>query len=311
MDVLIRKSDASSVQSWTNGVTGKVHHPDNPLGALTMGAGTARPLDLGDFIIVSATMVNANYNPLTHVRSGPEITVGQDYAATVTYTLTAIPLSEVVTWKKGILSDVLTVKKSPFTWDDGDGAANYRLDGDIKDWMFMGAATFFSNGGAVGWRLDGTQTIWPLPGLFPRDNDDLQLVNMNKTTGAISPLTYAASDPGAGEYTIVSTSAVGVVVRSGAAGTAGDFIIGAVVPPANWPWLTAAVVKKTWTQAQYRAYLWAAFAHLWACTGRYYGLYNAIVGVTGTDAEKIEKLTNPEDPAYVDLTTGWPETSVN
>lgn len=257
------------------------------------------------------------YDPLKQTRTGPTgvsigdpVTPGAD-SVTGTYTLTDLTLDQVVSWKKGILSDVLTSKKSPFTWDDGSGEDAYRLDGDLRDWMFMVATTFFSNGGAVGWRLDGTQVIWPLPGLFPRDHDDLQLVVVNKTNGAVTPLTYAASNPGASEYTITTTLGVGAIVTLGAAGTAGNFLIGAVVPGADWPWLTAAVVKKTWTQAQYRNYLWAVFAHLWACAGRYYALYNAIVGVTGTDAEKIDKLTNPENPAYVDLSGGWPATSVN
>lgn len=257
------------------------------------------------------------YNPLTHTRSavagvgiGDPVTPGAD-SVTGTYTLTALSLDAVVAWKKDQLSNILSAKKSPFAWDDGGGTANYRLDGDIKDWMFLVAANYFSNGGAVGWRLDGSQVIWPLPGLFPRTNADLQVVVVNKTNGAVSTLTYAASNPGATEYTITTTLGTGVVITLGAGGTAGNFLVAAVVPPADWPWLTAAVVKKTWTQAQYRAFLWAAFAQLWGCAGRYYALHTAITSVTGTDEEKIAKLTNPDDPGYIDLTTGWPETSVN
>lgn len=307
-----------------------IHHTDNVIdvaaGHLPASWGGSSGLDKatpeslkakGWLPVVYVNNPDIPYNPLTHTRSavagvgvGDPVTPGAD-SVTGTYTLTAISLDAVVAWKKGVLSDVLSVKKSPFTWDDGDGSASYRLDGDLKDWMFMVTATYFSNGGAVGWRLDGSQVIWPLPGLFPRDNDDLQVVVVNKTNGAVSTLTYAASNPGATEYTITTILGAGAVITLGAGGTAGNFLVAATVPPANWPWLTAAVVKKTWTQEQYRNYLWAAFAHLWACAGRYYGLYNAIVGVTGTDAEKIDKLTNPENPAYVDLTTGWPATSVN
>lgn len=311
-------------------MTDYIHHVDNVIdraaAALPDSWGSTSGLQNADAASLKAKgwlpVVYANdpaitYNPLTHTRSavagvgiGDPVTPGAD-SVTGTYTLTALSLDVVVAWKKGELSDVLFAKKSPFAWDDGAGTANFRLDGDLMNWMFMVATTFFSNGGAAGWRLDGSQVIWPLPGLFPRTNADLQVVIVNKTNGAVSTLTYAASNPGATEYTITTTLGTGVVITLGDGGTAGNFLVAAVVPPADWPWLTAAVVKKTWTQAQYRNYLWAAYAHLWGCAGRYYALYNAIVGVTGTDEEKIAKLTNPANPDYVDLTTGWPETSVN
>lgn len=256
------------------------------------------------------------YNPLTHTRSdvagvgvGDPVTPDAD-EVTGTYTLTALTLADVVAWKQGVLSEILETKKSPFVWDDGSGDDNYRLTGDLKDWMFMVAATYFANGGSGCHRLDGSQTIWPLVGAFPRDHDDLQVTVINKTTGAVTTLTYAASGPGATEYTIVTTIGSGTIISIGSAGTAGNFLAWAVVPSADWPWLTDSVVKKVWTQAQYRNYLWAAFGHLWACAGRYYALWTAIASVTGTDAEKIAKLTDPLDPDYVDLTGGWPATSV-
>lgn len=253
--------------------------------------------------IIPATLVNG---PAPYRATAPNLTADP---AQIDYPY--LSLAAVVAWKKAELSTILETKKSPFTWNDGTGNDNYRLSGDLRDWMFMVTSAYFSNGGAVGWRLDGTQTIWPLPGLFPRDNADLQVVTVNKTNGAVTTLTYAASNPGAAQYTITTTLGVGTIITLGAAGTSGNFLVAAVVPGTDWPWLTDAVVKKTWTQAQYRGFLWAVYGHLWACAGRYYALHTAIVEVTGTDQEKIEKLTDPENAGYIDLTTGWPVTAVN
>lgn len=173
--------------------------------------------------ILQATLVNG---PSAFRELEPDLTTDP---AEINYPY--LPLASVVAWKKGQLSNILTVKKSPFTWDDGAGATNYRLDGDLKDWMFMVSAAYFANGGAVGWRLDGSQVIWPLPGLFPRTNADLQVVVVNKTNGAVTTLTYAASNPGATEYTITTTLGTGLIITLGAAGTSGNFLVAAVVPP--------------------------------------------------------------------------------
>lgn len=90
MDVLIRKADKSVVQSWAGGVTGTVRHPDKPLGALTMGAGTKRPLDFDKYILVKAAENKAEL-PANSVYGTPVITVGADYSVVADWPIVAIP----------------------------------------------------------------------------------------------------------------------------------------------------------------------------------------------------------------------------
>ena len=90
MDVLIRKADSTIIQIWSDKAT-KISHPDKPLGALTIGAGTARPLDFGDYILVEATeekpALAANQKLV-----GPILTVGEDFVTTAAWTIESLPL---------------------------------------------------------------------------------------------------------------------------------------------------------------------------------------------------------------------------
>ena len=238
-------------------------------------------------------------------------------AATATLTLDPatidyayLSVAQIIQWKYGQLSEVLNTKKSPFAYNDGDSSANYIIAGDLLTWQLLIAAVFRLNGGFSQTKLDGTELNHVFAGLYPRDDGDMEVFTINNTTAARTNLTYAASSPGAGEYTIASRSVDRLLITLGAAGTSGHVLCCKVSPAAN-DWIDEDVALKSWTEAQFQDYYWGVYGHLKACGDRYYALHGLIAGVTGTDAEKIAKLTDPGDPNYIDLTVGWPATSVN
>lgn len=89
MDVLIRKSDGSVCKTW-DGLAGKVLHPDNPLGALTMGAGKDRPLDFGAFVLVAATEEKPTPGENEKL-IGPTFVIGADFTTTAVWTVEYAP----------------------------------------------------------------------------------------------------------------------------------------------------------------------------------------------------------------------------
>lgn len=100
MDVLIRKSDRAVLWQW-NAPPQRIPHPEKPLGALTMGAGTARPLDFGPYILVET--VDVKPTPGTDERLvGPTFSVGDgpDFVTTATWTVETTPRPTVISYNE-------------------------------------------------------------------------------------------------------------------------------------------------------------------------------------------------------------------
>ena len=89
MDILIRKANSAVIKTWAGSAT-KIDHPDKPLGALTMGAGTVRPLDLGDFLLVTATEEKPTPGENEKL-VGPTFVIGEDFVTTATWTIKPLP----------------------------------------------------------------------------------------------------------------------------------------------------------------------------------------------------------------------------
>lgn len=133
MDVLIRKSNSAVVKMWPNGTGGRIAHPD-AAGALTPGAGTARPLDFGDFILVTATVENESFNETFQTRTGPAYTVGEDFATTATYTVSYKSLADCKAAKLAQVNELRDQKRYPTALVTGLGwNADLRDDTDEKN----------------------------------------------------------------------------------------------------------------------------------------------------------------------------------
>ena len=217
-------------------------------------------------------------------------------------------LAEAQKWKRAILSDVLEVKAYEFNWDDGGGLAPYRLDGKTTDFITVLSAAYLAMGAGGFHILDGVTTVWLGLGAFPRNENNMEVFTVAANgTGRVN-LSYVASAPIAGEYTLDWTNQkehyIGIIL--GSAGTVGHYLCWYPWVNDSFKWLTSDVVKKTWTSRQYREFLGAALTHVKACGDNYFAVHLAIENATA-----VAELNDDQDPGYVNENAGWPASSTN
>lgn len=91
MYALVRKSDFTVANTWSS-LPRRVPNPDSPRGVLCLGEPSPLPFDFPDdgYIFVEVTEVGFEpFDPATQNRTGPVLTVAQDYGVTATWTVTA------------------------------------------------------------------------------------------------------------------------------------------------------------------------------------------------------------------------------
>lgn len=203
MDVLVRKNDSTVAQEWPDGITGRVMHPDKPYGALTTFAGTTRPIDFGDFILVSPTVVNGTFNAKTQNRSGPSYSVAGDYSVTATYTLTDKPLADV---KAAKLDELAAYRYEQEVGGVTSSGVLYPTDRqsrkdlrDARDSLTEGLLSYVEFKGEDGWlRFTAASQITPLLGIIAvhvRDCFDNEKIHTQGAdgSGGINALTTQAA----------------------------------------------------------------------------------------------------------------------
>lgn len=91
MYALVRKSDATVANTW-NSLPARVPNPGSPRGVLCLGEPSPVPFDFPDdgYIFVEVAEVGFEpFDPATQNRTGPVLTVAQDFSVTATWTVTA------------------------------------------------------------------------------------------------------------------------------------------------------------------------------------------------------------------------------
>ena len=91
MYALVSKSDSTVANTW-NSLPTRVSKPGDSRGALCLGAPASVPFDFPDdgYVFVEVTEAGFEpFDPATQNRTGPVLTVAQDYSVTATWTVTA------------------------------------------------------------------------------------------------------------------------------------------------------------------------------------------------------------------------------
>tara|TARA_B100000745_G_C20028486_1_gene350009 strand:- start:13 stop:429 length:417 start_codon:yes stop_codon:yes gene_type:complete len=110
MDYLIKKSDSSIVQKWSNTV-GKIQLPEQSGGDVIF-TGDERPLDLGDYFLIKAKEVEEALDDATPKTKKHETEVVVDgNTVTITKKAVARTVAEIAQEKIGLLEHAVTPRR--------------------------------------------------------------------------------------------------------------------------------------------------------------------------------------------------------